>query len=42
MIASKGVHPVLLVLGALGEDAFIDSRDANNLPEEVNHLFGAR
>ena len=38
MIASKGVHPVLLVLGALGEDAFIDSRDANNLPEEVNLL----
>ena len=42
VIAREGLHPVLVVAGALAEDRFIDRGFPDYLAEEVDDLFGAR
>jgi hypothetical protein len=42
MIAREGVHPVLVVRGALAEDLLADDRYADHVTEEVHHLLGSR
>src|SRR6266851_884240 len=40
MVAGKGFYPVLVIVGALDENLFIHHRQAEDLTEEVDHLFG--
>jgi hypothetical protein len=42
VIARERFHPNLVFLGSLAENFLADSRNAQNLPEEVDHLFGPR
>jgi len=39
VVSGVGIHPTPVVVGALAEDFFAHHRDAQNLPEEINHLF---
>jgi len=40
LMASVGLHPVLVVVRALGEDLFGDHRYSDHLPEKVDDLLG--
>jgi hypothetical protein len=42
VIAREGLHPVLVVLGALAERGPLHSRHTDHLTEEVHDLFRAR
>ena len=42
MIACVGLHPVLVVGGALAQDFLADHRNADDLAEEVHHPLGPR
>ncbi len=41
MVAGVGLHPVLVIAGALAEHFFADHRQAQNLMDEINHLLGS-
>ena len=41
MIAGVGFHPVAVVVGALAQHFFAHHRDAEDLVEKVDHLFGS-
>ena len=40
MVAGEGLDPVPVVVGALAEDFLAHHRDAQDLPEEIDHLLG--
>jgi len=40
MIAAKASDPVLVVGRTLAQDLFAEHRNANDLSEEMHHLFG--
>ena len=42
MVARVNLHPSPVIVGALAEDFFVGYRNAENLVEEVDHLFGSR
>ena len=42
MIVGVGVHPGLMVGGALAQDVFADRDNADDVAEEVHHLLGPR
>jgi hypothetical protein len=42
MVAGVGLHPVLVIAGALAEHFFAHRREAQNLTDETNHLFRPR
>ena len=39
VIAGEGFHPVAIIVGALAEHLFADHRDAQDLADEMDHLF---
>jgi hypothetical protein len=40
MVARVGFDPGLIITGALAQNFFVHHREAKDLAEEVNHLFG--
>ena len=42
MVAGVGLHPVLVIAGALAEHFFAHHRQAQNVTEEIDHLFRSR
>jgi hypothetical protein len=40
VVAGVRLDPVPVVVGALAEDFFAHYRDAQDMPEEINHLLG--
>jgi hypothetical protein len=40
MVARVGFHPGLIITGALAQNFFVYQRQAQDLTEEVDHLFG--
>jgi hypothetical protein len=42
VVAGVGLHPVAVITGALAEHFFAHHREAQNLTDEINHLFGSR
>ncbi len=42
VIASVSLHPALVIFGAPVKHVFIHHRNAQDLAEEIDHLFGAR
>ena len=40
VIAGEGLHPVAVIVGALAEHFFAHHRDAQDLADEMDHLFG--
>lgn len=39
VVAGKDLAPIPVIVGALGEEFFAHHRDAQDLPEEVDHLL---
>src|SRR4051794_2739388 len=42
MMAGKGLHPGLIIVGALAEHLFAHHRDTVHLTDKMNHLFWPR
>ena len=42
MMAGKGLHPGLIIVGALAEHLFAHHRDSVHLTDKMNHLFWPR
>jgi hypothetical protein len=40
MVAGVGLHPVLIVGGALAQDLLADHGNADDFADEVHHLLG--
>ena len=40
VIAGEGFHPVAIIVGALAQHLFADYRDAQNIMDEMDYLFG--
>ena len=40
MVAGVGLHPVLIVGGALAQDLLADYGNADDFADEVHHLLG--
>jgi hypothetical protein len=42
MIASEGLHPVLVIRGPLAKHVLVDHANAQHVAKKVDHLFGTR